>query len=104
MVKSYKLGFKSPDIPWHFDFFGQATTSAARPAPAAGACNPVGFPPSAPGYREMYLVAGWEMTWKSWNDWRFYGDNYGDSMVIIMVILWWFYGDNYGDSMVILWW
>ena len=31
--------------------------------------------------------------------WWFYGDNYGDSMVIIMVILWWFYG----DSMVILW-
>ena len=67
-----------------FLFFGQATTSAAHPAPAAGACNPVGFPPSAPGYREMYLVAWWEMTWESWNDWWFYGD----SMVIIMVILW----------------
>ena len=66
-----------------FLFFGQATTSAAHPAPAAGACNPVGFPPSAPGYREMYLVAWWEMTWESWNDWWFYGDNYGDSMAKI---------------------
>ena len=41
-----------------FLFFGQATTSAARPAPAAGACNPVGSPPSAPGVLSRDVSCG----------------------------------------------